>query len=67
MSGLISGDPQLQGYISQRYKQLRAAGYSKSEAHAIAFAELREQLANPPQQQQQDPYSYVIYSNEEGF
>ena len=61
----MSGDPGLQGYVSRRYAELHAQGYSKSEAHSIAFQELRELEAQRRAQQAQvppeDPYNSVIY------
>ena len=65
-SPIMAGDPHAQGYIRQRYAQLRSAGYSKSEAHAIAFDELRA-MSEQAQQQPQDPYSSVVYSDQPGF
>jgi hypothetical protein len=65
-SPIMSGDPQAQGYIRQRYAQLREAGYSKSEAHTIAFNELRA-MSERAQEQPQDPYNSVVYSDQPGF
>jgi hypothetical protein len=67
----MSDNTQLQGYVAKRYKQLHEAGYSKSEAHSIAFQELRELQAQLEAQQQQpepeNPFNQVIYSDDPGF
>lgn len=61
----MSGDAGLQGYVSRRYAELHAAGYSKSEAHSIAFQELRQLEAQRRAQQiqieQEDPYNTVVF------
>jgi len=72
-SPLMSGNQNLQGYVSRRYHELHSQGYSKSEAHAIAFQELRELIAEQEAleaQQQQippDPFNSIIYSDQPGF
>jgi len=44
--------------LAERYKELHAQGYSKSEAHALAWAEVTEaQEPEPPQ----DPYMTPIF------
>ncbi len=63
----MTGNAQGQGYVSARYKQLREAGYSKSEAHSIAFMEFRQMMSQPQEQPQPDPYNNVIWSQEPGF
>ena len=66
---LMSGNIGLQGYVAKRYKELHAQGYSKSEAHSIAFQELRELQAQQQAQQPEpeNPYNQIIYSNDPGF
>lgn len=64
---ILTGDRQGQGYIKARYEQLHKMGYSKSEAHSIAFNEFREMMNQPQEEPQPDPYNDVVYSTEPGF
>jgi hypothetical protein len=66
---IMSGDSELQGYVARRYNELHQQGYSKSEAHSIAFRELRMLQAQQQAQQAQaraeananDPYYNFLY------
>ncbi len=67
---VMTGDRELQGYIARRYNELhQKKGYSKSEAHSIAFQELRVLDAQRKQQQAEmeameranDPYYHFLY------
>lgn len=66
---IMIGNQDLQGYVARRYQELHAQGYSKSEAHSIAFQELRQLKAQLEAQQQAepDPFSQVIYNRGGGF
>jgi hypothetical protein len=65
---IMSGNIGLQGYVAKRYKELHAQGYSKSEAHSIAFQELRElQAQQQAQPEPENPYNSIIYSDDPGF
>jgi multidrug resistance efflux pump len=65
----MAGDAELQGYVAKRYNELHQQGYSKSEAHSIAFQELRmlqaQQQAQRAQMQAQananDPFYEFLY------
>jgi predicted HAD superfamily Cof-like phosphohydrolase len=48
---LLTGNQINQNYIIERYSELRAAGYSKSQAHAMAFDELRAGMAQAREEQ----------------
>lgn len=65
----MTGDRDLQGYVAKRYNELHQGGFSKSEAHSIAFQELRaldaqrkiEQAQALAAEQANDPYYHFLY------
>jgi len=52
--------------LAERYRQYRAAGYPSKQAHQMAFHDVMEEEV-AAQEQYQDPYLSVVYSDEEGI
>lgn len=67
----MTGDPNLQRFLKDRYNELHDQGYSKSQAHAIAFQEMlqakQQGYIEVVEQEPADPYLEVIYSDREGI
>ena len=61
----MTGDLVLQNYLRDQYWAFRNAGYSKADAHSLAFQKMLEAKAQgyivEDQPQQVDPYTAVLY------
>jgi hypothetical protein len=71
--GAMTGDANLQRYLADQYHYYHdQMGYTKSQAHAAAFQDMlaaKDQgyIVENPQPEEENIYTEVIFSEEEGF
>ena len=62
----MTGDPNLQRYLTDRYYFYHDQGYTKKDSHALAFRDMldAQQQGYIINDQQPDPYLGEVYSEE---